>query len=164
MDLGLAFMTVFAQHALAVNHKGRRQSPDAAKAVDLRSRLVRGEKAETMGHFFDRGQVFGRVHADGDHLQTLGLVFAVIRLNARHFRLTRRAPGGPEIDDDDLAFVFGQAKHPALQHVSGFEIRRGFANRQALRHRTGGQQAGTGQQQKLKQYMSHVRSVGAPAL
>ena len=156
-------MTVFAQHALAVNHKGRRQTPNAAKAGDFGLALVCGEKAETLRHFFDRGQVFGRVHADGNHLQTFGLVFAVIRLDAWHFRLTRCAPRGPEIDDDDFAFVFGQAEHAALLDVCGFKVGHGPPERQGLRRQTKAGQGCRSRDDKRKVKTQHAPSVGSTA-
>ena len=156
-------MTVFAQHALAVDHKSRRQPRDAAKAGDLGLALVCGEKAETLRHFFDRGQVFDRVYADGNHLQTFGLVFAVIRLDAWHFRLTRCAPGGPEIDDDDFAFVFGQAEHAALFEVCGFKVGHGPPERQGLRRQTKAGQGCRSRYDKRKVKTQHAPSVGASA-
>ena len=156
-------MTVFAQHALAVNHKGRRQPPNAAKVGHFGLALVRGEKAETLRHFFDRGQVFGRVHADGNHLQTFGLVFAVIRLDAGHFRLTRCAPGGPEIDDDDFAFVLGQAEDAALLEVCGFKVGHGPPERQGLRRHVDASQDSSGRHDKGKVKTQHAPSVGATA-
>lgn len=155
-------MTVFAQHTLAVNHKRRRQAPDSAETGELGLALVGGQKTEILRHFFDRHQVLGRVHADGNHLQTRGLVFAVIRFDGRHFRLTRRAPGGPEVHDDDFAFMFRQAKYAALMEVCGFKVGNGFTYRQGLRRQTDAGQSCPDRNHKIQIKTLHAASLGWP--
>src|SRR5277367_1944510 len=43
------------------------------------------------------------VGADTDHLDTLSMILAIEGVEGRHFVAARLAPGGPEVDDDDLA-------------------------------------------------------------
>ena len=53
-----------------------------------------------------------------DELDALGLDLAIEEIELRHLGLARNAPGRPEVDDDDLAFVVGQPEIAAVEQRS----------------------------------------------
>ena len=69
-------------------------------------------------HVLDVGpQQFGRiVDRDTDYLQAVGPVLLLELDEPRDLHLARDAPGGPEVEQDDLALIVRQLHVPAV-HV-----------------------------------------------
>ena len=77
------------------------------------------------GHAFVFGEArqfrFFLVQADADDFKSVGMVFFVGLDHAGQFSAAGRAPGGPEIKEDHLAFVAGNGKRLA-RHVFLVEV------------------------------------------
>ena len=64
---------------------------------------------------------------DSEDLQALGFVDIAGALDQRHLVLARRAPGGPEIQQDRLAAVLAEPDPAAVERLGG-EVGRGLAD------------------------------------
>jgi hypothetical protein len=75
------------------------------------------------GDLLDRVLGLFLVQGDAEDLEAVGVVLVVRRHQARHFHHARPAPGGPEVEHDDLALVVGGEVHGLAVHARGLEGR-----------------------------------------
>ena len=99
--------------------------PNCSAAASPRSSPISsGYSIGAGAHIVGNGRA--KVHRDADDLQPLGPVGVAQLLQQRHLAPARRAPGGPEIDDQRVAekvaqraLLAGQVRQRQIRHAFG---------------------------------------------
>jgi len=97
-------------NAVAVDQKGERK-PEHATVTRREARVSHGDavvELEMIGSPASESGIV--VHGKANYLQALRSEFALPRGEDRHLHFARRAPGGPEVEENDCTAVAAQVE------------------------------------------------------
>src|SRR5712692_8592806 len=121
------------EHAALINDVRLRHAHQLIPLVGL-APGIREDRERQFQILDERRDVFRRrdpVHADGQHDEVLLLEVFPEHLHRGHLFLAGLAPGGPEVQEDDLAAIVRQLLLFPLE-IRQAEVRRGHANDERL--------------------------------